>query len=90
MFFLAHYELRNRKMKKIIEKQGIVTAGNPVDAIRKVTELVGINSPHSIKEITVLEHESLYCQETEKGLHKIQVCYVDRLMTLKDKGGCHD
>jgi hypothetical protein len=85
MIYLAHYELRNRKNQKIVEKQGIMSAGNPTEAIQKVLNLVGLEPLSSSKEITILKDESLYYREGTNGLHKIHVCNLDKMMTLKEK-----
>ena len=61
-----------------------MTAGNPTEAIQKVSNLVGIKPPSSEKDICIMEGESRYSIKTDFGLHKIQVCFIDKMMTLRE------
>ena len=84
MIFLAHYERRNGKGKKVIEKQGIITAGNPTEAITKVCKNLGWPLRCKEDNLKTLESETIYEQvDSNKDCHKICVSYLDKMMTIR-------
>lgn len=87
MIYLAHYVKRNDSGKKTTEKQGIISAGNPSEALQKVCRILGWPIRWRVEQVEFLEAESIYEQvDQERNHHKIQVAHLDRLMTIKSKG----
>lgn len=86
MIFLAHYVCRSCKGKKLVEKQGIVNAGNPSEAVAKVCKIVDWPYRYEDCKLEFKEGETLCEKKDENGKnYLIQVSYLDRMMTLKEK-----